>query len=187
MEIKDWFLKVVRDNYANFNGRARRKEYWMFILAVILLLLAIGIVGGVLSVISDTLGGLVYGIMGLVYLALLIPGLAVTVRRLHDTNKSGWFILVSLIPFVGAIYLFYLEILEGDKGPNQYGPDPKAVDNGANHPFNQAQDPFGSSQPNNSFGSSQPAQNAGNNDDPFGNSQTPPSPSTPPADKDPFA
>jgi len=186
MEIKDWFLKVVRDNYANFNGRARRKEYWMFILAVIVLLLALGIVGAILSAISDTLGGLVYGIMGLVYLALLIPALAVTVRRLHDTNKSGWFILVSLIPFVGGIYLLYLEILEGDKGPNQYGPDPKAEENGTNHPFNQPQDPFGSSQPNNSFGSSQPAQNTGNND-PFGNSQTPPSPSTPPADKDPFA
>ncbi|MNT13879.1 hypothetical protein D3C72_1488610 [compost metagenome] len=82
--------------------------------------------------------------------------------------------------------MIYLLVIEGDRGPNEYGPDPKAEENGANHPFNQAQDPFGSSQPNNSFGSSQPAQNTGNND-PFGNSQTPPSPSTPPADKDPFA
>ncbi|PUV23048.1 DUF805 domain-containing protein [Sphingobacterium athyrii] len=186
MEIKEAFLKVVRDNYANFEGRARRKEYWMFVLAVFVLFFALGIVGGILSVISDTLGSLFYGIMGLAYLAILVPALAVTVRRLHDTNKSGWFIFVSLIPFVGGIYLFYLEILEGDKGPNQYGPDPKAVESGTNHPFNQPQDPFGSSQPNNSFGSSQPAQNTGNND-PFGNSQTPPAPSTPPADKDPFA
>ncbi|WP_454879082.1 DUF805 domain-containing protein [Sphingobacterium detergens] len=171
MEIKDWFLKVVRDNYANFEGRARRKEYWMYMLAQFILILALVIVSAIFYAISSTLGGLIYGIIGLVSLALIIPTLAVTVRRLHDTNKSGWFILVSLIPFVGGIYLFYLEILEGDKGPNQYGPDPKAVENGTNHPFTQAQDPFGSSQPK----------------DPFGSSQAPTSSSTPPADNDPFA
>lgn len=171
MEIKDWFLKVVRDNYANFEGRARRKEYWMYMLAQFILILALIIVSAIFYAISNTLGGLIYGIIGLLSLALIIPTLAVTVRRLHDTNKSGWFILVSLIPFVGGIYLLYLEILEGDKGPNQYGPDPKAIENGTNHPFNQAQDPFGSSQPR----------------DPFGSSQAPDSPSNPPADRDPFA
>lgn len=171
MEIKDWFLKVVRDNYANFEGRARRKEYWMFMLAQFILFLALFIVSAIFYAISSTLGGLIYGIIGLLSLALVIPGLAVTVRRLHDTNKSGWFILVSLIPFVGGIYLLYLEILEGDKEPNQYGPDPKAEENGSSHPFNQSQDPFGSSQSNN----------------PFGSSQTPNSSSAPPADNDPFA
>ncbi|RKO70469.1 DUF805 domain-containing protein [Sphingobacterium puteale] len=179
MELKEAFLKVVRDNYANFEGRARRKEYWMYILTVFIITAVFGILGKIASVFTY--------ISGLVSLALFIPGLAAAVRRLHDTNKSGWFILVVFIPFIGWIYLFYLLVIEGDKGSNQYGPDPKAEENGTNHPFNQAQDPFGSSQPNNSFGSSQPAQNAGNNDDPFGNSQTPPSPSTPPADKDPFA
>ncbi|WP_293886933.1 MULTISPECIES: DUF805 domain-containing protein [unclassified Sphingobacterium] len=175
MELKEAFLKVVRDNYANFEGRARRKEYWMFVLAVFVLFFALGIVGGILSVVSDTLASLFYGIMGLAYLALLIPAIAVTVRRLHDTNKSGWFILVSLIPFVGSLYLLYLEILEGDKGPNQYGPDPKAVENASNHPFNQSQDPFGSARTQDPFGNSQ-----------IGSSQ--PSNPTPPApDKDPFA
>ncbi|MNG93455.1 Inner membrane protein YhaI [compost metagenome] len=177
MEIKDWFLKVVRDNYANFNGRARRKEYWMFFLANVLIGVVFGILGRVTSLFTY--------VSGLISLALLIPSIAVAVRRLHDTNKSGWFLLLALIPFVN-LYVIYLLVIEGDRGPNEYGPDPKAEENGANHPFNQAQDPFGSSQPNNSFGSSQPAQNTGNND-PFGNSQTPPSPSTPPADKDPFA
>ncbi|MDM1296025.1 DUF805 domain-containing protein [Sphingobacterium sp. N143] len=166
MELKEVFLKVVRDNYANFEGRARRKEYWMFVLAQIVLYIGLAIIGGIFSVISDTLGNLVFGLISLLSLALLIPGLAVTVRRLHDTNKSGWFILVALIPFVGGLYLLYLEILEGDKGPNQYGPDPKALENGTNHPFTQqAQDPFGSSQTPN-----------------------PPTPPTPPkTENDPFA
>lgn len=177
MEIKDWFLKVVRDNYANFNGRARRKEYWMFVLANLLIGVVFGILGQIASLFSY--------ISGLISLALLIPGIAVAVRRLHDTNKSGWFLLLALIPFVN-LYLIYLLVIEGDKGPNQYGPDPKAEENGINHPFNQPQDPFGSTQSKDPFGSSQPAQNTGNND-PFGNSQTPPAPSTPPADKDPFA
>ncbi|WP_343562849.1 DUF805 domain-containing protein [Sphingobacterium sp.] len=162
MEIKDWFLKVVRDNYANFEGRARRKEYWMFFLANVLIGLVFGILGRVTSLFTY--------ISGLISLALLIPSIAVAVRRLHDTNKSGWFLLLIFIPFVN-LYLIYLLLIEGDKGPNQYGPDPKAEENGANHPFNQAQDPFGSSQPR----------------DPFGSSQAPDSPSTPPADRDPFA
>ena len=153
----------------------------MFFLANLL----IGVVFGILRQIAS----LFSYISGLISLALLIPGIAVAVRRLHDTNKSGWFLLLALIPFVN-LYLIYLLIIEGDKGPNQYGPDPKAEENGINHPFNQQQDPFGSTQPKDPFGSSQPtnppAQNTGNND-PFGNSQTPPSPSTPPADKDPFA
>lgn len=170
MELKEAFLKVVRDNYANFEGRARRKEYWMFMLAQFVLFLALSIVGGIFYAISSTLGGLIFGIISLLSLALIIPGLAVTVRRLHDTNKSGWFILVSLIPFVGGLYLLYLEILEGDKGPNQYGPDPKALENATNHPFTQNQDPFVSSPRQDLFGSSQPS-------DP-----TPPAP-----DKDPFA
>jgi len=177
MEIKDWFLKVVRDNYANFNGRARRKEYWMFFLANLLIGVVFGILGQIASLFSY--------ISGLISLALLIPGIAVAVRRLHDTNKSGWFLLLALIPFVN-LYLIYLLVIEGDKGPNQYGPDPKAEENGINHPFNQPQDPFGSTQSKDPFGSSQPTQNTGNND-PFGSSQTPPAPSTPPADKDPFA
>ena len=82
MELKEAFLKVVRDNYANFEGRARRKEYWMYILSIFVLYLALGIVGGILSIISDTLAMLVYGLFSLLALALIIPGLAVTVRRL---------------------------------------------------------------------------------------------------------
>ncbi|MBB1645380.1 DUF805 domain-containing protein [Sphingobacterium sp. UME9] len=162
MELKENFLKVVRDNYANFEGRARRKEYWMFFLANLIISAVFGILGQIASLFTY--------VSGLVSLALLIPGIAVTVRRLHDTNKSGWFILVALIPFIGWIYLLYLLVLEGDKGPNQYGPDPKALENETNHPFTQSQDPFGSSRPQDPFGSSQPS-----------------NPAPPAPDKDPFA
>lgn len=137
MEIKDWFLKVVRDNYANFDGRARRKEYWMFFLANLIIGVVFAILGQIASLFSY--------ISGLVSLGLLIPGIAVAVRRLHDTNKSGWFLLLGLIPLAN-LYLIYLLVIEGDKGPNQFGPDPKALENGINHPFNQQQDPFGSAQ-----------------------------------------
>ncbi|QBQ39796.1 DUF805 domain-containing protein [Sphingobacterium psychroaquaticum] len=122
----EWFLKVVRDNYTNFNGRARRKEYWMFVLFNI-------IISGALSLV-DRIFGLTYGdtspyqsgVLSSIYaLAVLLPSIAVAVRRLHDTNKSGWFLLVAFIPFVGWIYLIYLFIKEGDRGQNQYGPDPK--------------------------------------------------------------
>ncbi len=118
-----WYLKVVKDNYANFNGRARRKEYWMFTLFQLIF-----IYGGMLI-----LGGIAYAIdspfiIFAIYIyifATLIPSLAVGVRRLHDVGKSGWFYLIILIPFVGPIWLFVLTVTEGDKGANQYGPDPK--------------------------------------------------------------
>ena len=108
----NWFLKVVKDNYANFNGRARRKEYWMYYLFYVILCT-------VANVIDRVIGMQV--LSGLLGLALLVPTLAVGVRRIHDTGKSGWFILV---PF----YNLYLLITEGDKGDNEYGADPKLED-----------------------------------------------------------
>ena len=161
MELKEAFLKVVRDNYANFNGRARRKEYWMFVLSYMIVYIAIIIIGAILSSISSTLGSLIYGILSLAGLAILIPSLAVAVRRLHDTNKSGWFLLLSLIPFVG-FYVLYLLVIEGDKGSSEYGEDPKGTENSGN-PFTN----------NNPFGQ------ANSNNNPFGkqnNENTPPPP-----------
>lgn len=130
----EWFLKVVRDNYANFDGRARRKEYWMFALVYVGIYIALLIVAGILSFISDGLGMLVYGIISLAGLALLIPTLAVGVRRLHDTGNPTWYIIFSFIPII-QFYFLYLMIKEGDMGPNEFGPDPKAGENGGN-PFN---------------------------------------------------
>ena len=111
------FKLVVFERYAVFEGRAGRAEYWWFFLANFLIGLVIQILAGV----SDALV-----ILSLIYsLALLIPGLAVAVRRLHDTDKSGWWILISLVPLVGIIVLIVFLATDGDPGANQYGnPDP---------------------------------------------------------------
>ena len=110
----EMFLKVVRDNYANFNGRARRKEYWMFYLFFILFYIVASIIDLVLLF---TIG---FGFLSWVfYFALLVPFIAVTVRRMHDTGKSGWFMLIP-------VYNFILTLIEGDAGENEYGADPKS-------------------------------------------------------------
>lgn len=114
----EWYKKVVFENYANFDGRARRKEFWMFTLvnAIISIVLAI------IDMISGlTFGEAQIGILRLIYsLVVLIPGIAVGIRRMHDVGKSGWY---SIIP----IYNFILACTEGDKGVNVYGPDPKNI------------------------------------------------------------
>ncbi len=121
----DWYKKVVFENYANFSGRARRSEYWYFILVNIITLIIAAVLDNVLGL---TFGMVPYGyIYVLVALAVFIPGLAVAVRRLHDVGKSGWFYFIVLIPLVGAIWLLVLFCTEGDRGENQYGPDPKAL------------------------------------------------------------
>ena len=122
----EWYLKVMRDNYANFNGRARRKEYWMFTLFFLLLALLAGFVIGILSAVGETVAMIAIILAVVWYLAHLVPSLAVTVRRLHDTGKSGWFYLLAFIPYIGGLIIFIFTVIEGDKGDNKYGPDPKA-------------------------------------------------------------
>ena len=120
----EWFIKVLK-NYAVFSGRARRKEYWMFVLFSVIFSIVAMLIDNMLGV---TLGETNYGYIYLLYqLVVLIPSLAVAVRRLHDTNKSGWFLLIAIIPIVGAIWLLVLMCLEGTTGPNKYGPDPKGA------------------------------------------------------------
>lgn len=115
-------------NYANFSGRARRKEYWMFLLFnVIFAALAI-IIDNLLGT-ADPLTG--YGVIYFLYvLAVFIPGLAVTVRRLHDVGKSGWMYFIVLIPIIGAIWLLVLLASEGDQAINQYGASPYSESSG---------------------------------------------------------
>tara|TARA_R110000751_G_scaffold120241_3_gene220870 strand:+ start:2116 stop:2526 length:411 start_codon:yes stop_codon:yes gene_type:complete len=122
-----WYLKVVRDNYANFNGRARREEYWMFVLFNLIFIIAIAMVSGVLAGLFDAPAFM--GLYMIYALGVLIPSLAVAVRRLHDVGKSGWFYLIGLIPIIGSIWLIVLFVTEGERGTNQYGPDPKSADN----------------------------------------------------------
>jgi uncharacterized membrane protein YhaH (DUF805 family) len=120
----NWFLLVLK-KYADFNGRARRKEYWMFVLFNIIFAVAAMIVDNLLGL---TFGAIGYGVVYMLYaLATLIPGLAVGVRRLHDIGKSGWMILIALIPIIGAIWLIVLLVTDGEPGANQYGANPKQV------------------------------------------------------------
>jgi uncharacterized membrane protein YhaH (DUF805 family) len=115
-----WYLAVL-SKYAVFEGRARRTEFWMFALFNI-------IISVVLSILAAATGSSIFTILEYVYaLAVLLPGLGVFVRRMHDQDKSGWLILLGLIPIVGGIVLLVLACLAGTPGPNKYGPDPKAV------------------------------------------------------------
>jgi uncharacterized membrane protein YhaH (DUF805 family) len=103
-----WYLKVVKDNYANFKGRASREEYWMFVLFNFIFIIA-------LSFIEVFLFGLYSSILSnIYYLAVLVPTIAVGVRRMHDTGKSGWFLLIP-------IYNLILAVTSGESGENQYG------------------------------------------------------------------
>ena len=122
----EWYLKVMRDNYANFNGRARRKEYWMFNLFFLLFALLAGFVIGILSAVGEAAAMIAIILAVIWYLGHLVPSLAVTVRRLHDTGKSGWFYLLVMIPYIGGLIIFIFTVIDGDKGDNAYGPDPKS-------------------------------------------------------------
>ena len=121
----DWFLTVVQDHYADFSGRARRKEYWMFQLVSVGIILGLLFLTGVLGTVSETLAMVGAAAYVLAALGLMVPSLAVAVRRLHDTGRSGWWYLVVFVPFVGPFVMLYFLVIEGDSGPNAYGPDPK--------------------------------------------------------------
>ena len=114
------FVEAIKSgfsNYVNFNGRARRSEYWYWTLFVFIVLVAC-------NVLSSVIPSIVM-VQGIFTLAILLPGLAVAVRRLHDIGKSGWFILLTLIPLIGAIILIIWYCKDSDEGFNRFGPSPK--------------------------------------------------------------
>lgn len=112
----NWYLKVVRDNYFNFNGRARRQEYWMFVLVYFGILV-------VASVIDAALGtAFIANVLALLH---FIPSIAVGARRLHDIDKSGWWQLIGLIPVIGWALALFWACKDGETGPNRFGEDPK--------------------------------------------------------------
>lgn len=114
----NWYLAVLK-KYAVFEGRARRMEYWMFFLINFLIAFAI-------IVIETMLGS--PGVLYFIYaLAVLLPSIAVAVRRLHDTSRAGWWVLLIFIPFIGTIILIVLLLLDSTPGPNEYGPNPKGA------------------------------------------------------------
>lgn len=118
----NWFMTALR-KYAVFSGRSRRREYWFF--ALFSWLISIGLV--IIDLFAGTLSaeagiGLFSGLFGL---AMIIPSLAVSVRRLHDIGKSGWWLLIGFIPIIGAIVLIVFACLDSQPGANAYGPNPK--------------------------------------------------------------
>jgi len=113
----EWYLAVLK-KYAVFSGRARRKEYWFFVLFSVIISLVLGVVDGFAG-----LGGVLGGLYAL---AVLIPSIAVGVRRLHDTGRSGWWLLIGFIPLIGLIVLIVFMVGDSESGSNQYGVNPKA-------------------------------------------------------------
>ena len=153
------FAEAVRSaltQYATFTGRARRSEYWYFVLFNV-------IVSIVASIIDAVIG--VQLVSWIVTLGLLVPGLAVTVRRLHDTGRSGWWILIGLVPLVGAIILIVFAC-QDSQPDNQYGPSPKggAAPGGYGPPPPAGGSPYGGSAPGGS-----PYGGAPSGDSPYGN------------------
>ena len=120
----NWYLAVLK-KYAVFEGRARRKEYWFFLLFNIIALLIATLLDNLLK---TTFENLPYGWIYLLYaLTVMIPSLALVVRRLHDVGKSGWWFFIGLIPLIGGIWLLVLVLTDSQPGDNQYGPNPKMV------------------------------------------------------------
>ena len=118
----NWYIEVLK-KYAVFSGRARRKEYWFFALFNVIIIIALTLIdvsAGLYDVVADI--GL---LSGLYSLAVFVPSIAVSVRRLDDTDRTGWWLLIAFIPLIGAIVLLVFVLLDSTPGDNRYGPNPK--------------------------------------------------------------
>ncbi len=120
----NYYLSVLK-KYAVFSGRSQRAEYWYFVLFHIIIVFVLGFIDGIIGT-NDPVSG--YGLISVLYvLAVLIPVIAAGVRRLHDVGKSGWMLLVGLIPLIGAIWLLVLMVKDSSPDNNKYGPNPKGL------------------------------------------------------------
>jgi len=117
----EWYLMVLK-KYAEFNGRSRRKEYWMFVLFNLIISIALTSFERMLGLGSDYGTGFLSTIYSL---GVLIPSIAVGIRRLHDIGKSGWWLLIVLVPVIGWIWIIVLLATDGHPGSNEYGINPK--------------------------------------------------------------
>ena len=119
----NYYIAVLK-KYAVFSGRATRAEYWYFVLFNIIAIVVLSVADIILTGVTEKN----IGFLNIIYsLAVLIPSLAVAIRRLHDIGKSGWWLLVSLIPLIGSIWLLILMVTDSAAGDNQYGPNPKGM------------------------------------------------------------
>jgi len=118
----NWYIEALK-KYAVFSGRARRREYWFFVLFSVIVTVVLTFIDNMIGLYDMETG---VGLLSAIYsLAVLIPSIAVGVRRLHDTNRTGWWLLISLIPAIGVIVLFIFFVLDSHPGDNEYGPNPK--------------------------------------------------------------
>ncbi|MDR1007026.1 MAG: DUF805 domain-containing protein [Campylobacteraceae bacterium] len=117
----EYFIDPIKNHYFDFEGRERRKAYWLFVLFSFIVSIIINIVD------AFTLANIIgVPVLGLVFsLAIFLPSLGLAVRRLHDIGKSGWWVLITLVPLVGGIWFIILAATDSQKGNNQYGPNPK--------------------------------------------------------------
>ncbi len=119
----NWYLGVLK-KYAVFEGRARREEYWFFVLFNILISMALALIDWFTGNVDPETG---IGLLGGLYaIGVMIPGMAVSVRRLHDTGRCGWWLLITLIPVIGALVFLYFMVLDSNAGSNEYGQSPKS-------------------------------------------------------------
>lgn len=124
--MMEWMLMPFR-RYVEFSGRSRRKEYWMFVLFNLIVYFVLALLFGAYQVTPE--GEIDFGpgpmLLSLYALIAFLPSLAVVVRRFHDQDKTGWLALLALIPFIGGLIVLVFMVIEGTRGPNRYGPDPK--------------------------------------------------------------
>ena len=118
----DWYYKVIL-NYTNFNGRARRQEYWYFTLVNVLVNLVMGIIDRVIGSVMQMDNFGFFSVISALF--IMIPSIAVTVRRLHDSGRTGWWALIAFVPVIGILVLLYFLIQDSEEGSNQYGVSPK--------------------------------------------------------------
>ena len=135
MSFTDAIKTCLQRKYADFKGRARRSEYWFFFLFTVIVSAIGAVLDAVLGFRSDTTGS--GPIQGILNLALLIPGIAVAARRLHDTGRSGWWQLIGLIPIVGWIILIVF-LVQDSKEDNKHGPNPKGLSQGQGVGYGEA-------------------------------------------------
>ena len=130
-QFNRYFIDTIKNRYAKFDGRASRSEFWYFALFyfitdIIIVLVDTFVINPMLGATSDQMGQ--GGFLQIIFaLALLVPSIAIAVRRLHDIGKSGWWYLIAFIPIIGLLVLLYFFVLDSQPGTNAYGPNPKGV------------------------------------------------------------
>ena len=123
-EFTKWFFMCVRYKYADFSGRARRKEYWMYTLVYCILLCIVTFIATFLQDMEELIAN---SLLFIFSLALLIPSIAVAVRRLHDVGRSAWWLLITFVPILGTLYFLYLLVKDSQPDTNMWGANPKTI------------------------------------------------------------